>query len=321
MSLDRARHFFVLFCVLMGSLVCSQDGIAETLKIGLIAQGPVKMAAVEFAMKTLFASKTPVFSLYLDDSASDDSVPLNPVARLEAVKRSTPSAEQQDYWILIENNSVVVVQKKAHEPIVERVQEESFHTPDFVGTAEQGIATRETALVQEAIARSILKSEIETVADFPQPGVSFKDIVPLLSNSDLLQAVIQFLAFQYRDHEIDAVAALESRGFLLGVPLALALKKPFIPVRKKGKLPRPTHGVKYTTEYSTDEIEISSASLAGKKVLIVDDLLATGGTLSAAEQLIRSAGAENIESVCLIELLALKGRERLTSSFDSILKY
>ena len=191
---------------------------------------------------------------------------------------------------------------------------------DWQGNPSFGGISR-SRLLQPAIARAVLKSEIDTIVDFPKRGVVFKDMIPLLGNPELFSSVIRSLARQYQGLEIDAVAGLEARGFLLGLPLAQQMKLPFFPVRKKGKLPRPTHSVEYATEYSRDQIEISTASLVGKTVLIVDDLLATGGTLKAAEDLMKQAGAKKVYSVCLIELLDLEGKKKLSSTFSSILKY
>ncbi len=176
-------------------------------------------------------------------------------------------------------------------------------------------------LIQQAIAKAVIKNEITAIPNFPKAPVTFQDISPLLGNPEIFQAVINLFADKYHSKGIDAVAGLEARGFILGAPLALKMNVPFIPIRKKGKLPRPTHHQRYLTEYSEDEIEISVESLKGKTVLIVDDLLATGGTLKAADDLLKSAGAEMTYSTCLIELLALQGKNKLHSPFFSLIQY
>lgn len=153
---------------------------------------------------------------------------------------------------------------------------------------------------------------IRDVPDFPKPGILFKDITPLLSAPDAFQAAIQAFLDHYRTAKIDGLAAAEARGFLFAAPLALAMKKPLIPLRKPGKLPYTTHSHQYDLEYGTAELHVHvDGFTSGSNVLVVDDLLATGGTLAAACKLIERAGAHVAGCAVLVELLFLKGREKL----------
>ena len=152
-----------------------------------------------------------------------------------------------------------------------------------------------------------LKDYITNIPDFPQKGIIFRDVTSLLqSGKGFSTAVDEMLG------EFDAVLGLEARGFLFGAPIAYARKKSFVPVRKKGKLPRATVSAEYDLEYGKAEIEIHTDSLKkGDKVVIIDDLIATGGTLEAAARLVEQLGGEVVRIVCLIELTDLKGREKL----------
>lgn len=157
-----------------------------------------------------------------------------------------------------------------------------------------------------------LTQYIRDVPDFPKPGILFKDLTPLLANPEALRYAIDQLIDRYRDAPIDAIAAVEARGFLLATPLALALNKPLIPLRKPGKLPYRTHSIAYELEYSTAELHMHIDAIAPEaSVLLVDDLLATGGTLTAGCQLVEKAGGKVHGCVCLVELLFLEGRKRL----------
>ena len=153
---------------------------------------------------------------------------------------------------------------------------------------------------------------IRDVPDFPKPGILFKDITPLLAAPEAFQFAIQSFVDHYRGHDIDAIAAAEARGFLLAAPLAMLLKKPLVPLRKPGKLPYRTHAFQYDLEYGTAELHVHIDGFAkGANVLLVDDLLATGGTLAAGVKLVERAGAKIVGCAVLVELLFLKGRETL----------
>ena len=153
---------------------------------------------------------------------------------------------------------------------------------------------------------------IRDIPDFPKPGIVFKDITPLLADPAAFAEAIHRLQKHYENRPIDAIAAAEARGFLFAAPLALALHKPLIPLRKPGKLPYRTYSLKYDLEYGSAELQMHIDSIdEGGKVLLIDDLLATGGTMLAGAQLIEQAGGQVIECAFLVELAFLGGREKL----------
>lgn len=157
-----------------------------------------------------------------------------------------------------------------------------------------------------------LKSAIRDVPDFPKKGILFKDITPLLGNSELFMDVVNQTAAHFRSKNIDKVLAIESRGFIFGAPLALELNVGFVPIRKKGKLPYKTASASYALEYGTDTLEMhEDAFNSGDRVLIVDDLLATGGTAKATAELAEKMGGHVVGFSFLIVLEFLKGREKL----------
>lgn len=158
-----------------------------------------------------------------------------------------------------------------------------------------------------------IKSAITEVPDFPQPGISFKDITTLFENPSLCNALLDELNAHYEHQGIEAVVALESRGFLFGFALAMRLNVPFVMLRKKGKLPRHTFAQSYSLEYGEATIEMHRDALqSGQRVLIHDDVLATGGTALAAAELVQQANAKIIGFSFLAELTFLKGRDRLS---------
>lgn len=157
-----------------------------------------------------------------------------------------------------------------------------------------------------------LRRFVRDVPDFPKPGILFKDITPLLADPKAMGAAIHALADPFRGEGIVQVVGVESRGFVLGTPVALELGAGFVPVRKAGKLPAATRSASYELEYGTDTLEMHRDSIRpGERVLVVDDLIATGGTAAATLQLAREAGAVVVGCAFLIELLALGGRKRL----------
>jgi adenine phosphoribosyltransferase len=157
-----------------------------------------------------------------------------------------------------------------------------------------------------------LESLIRTVADFPKPGVQFRDITTLLKDAAGFRAVVQRLAAAYRGMPIDKVAAIESRGFIVGAALAFALGVGFVPIRKPGKLPAENFGQDYQLEYGSDRLEIHRDGIApGERILLVDDLVATGGTAGAALELIGVAGGSIVGCAFVIDLPDLGGRARL----------
>ncbi len=160
--------------------------------------------------------------------------------------------------------------------------------------------------------RERLDATIRDIPDFPKPGILFKDITPVLSDPGLLGDVIDYLAEKFHDQGIDAVVGMESRGFLFGTPLALSLGAAFVPARKPGKLPYESVGYEYELEYGTNRLEMHvDAIKPGQKVLVVDDLLATGGTADATCKLIRKLGGEVAACVFVVELGFLEGRDKL----------
>lgn len=157
-----------------------------------------------------------------------------------------------------------------------------------------------------------LTQYIRDIPDFPTKGILFRDITPLLQHGPAFRQAIQTLAARHHGQKPDAIVAIESRGLIVGSALAHELGVGIVPVRKKGKLPHKTYQASYTLEYGQDTLEIHQDALAkGSRVLLVDDLLATGGTMEATIQLIEQCGGRIIELAFLIELTALKGRERL----------
>jgi len=167
-----------------------------------------------------------------------------------------------------------------------------------------------------------LKDHIRSIPDFPKPGILFYDISTLLANAKAWHEAIERLAETARKHKPDVIAGIESRGFLLAAPLALALGTGFIMLRKKGKLPGITVRHTYALEYGTDTIEIQSDAVKkGARVLLVDDLLATGGTMAAAVTLLEQVGAVVPAASCIIELTFLEGRKRLKVPVETLLQY
>lgn len=158
-----------------------------------------------------------------------------------------------------------------------------------------------------------IKAAIRDIVDFPEKGIVFKDITPILKDPQLCSYIIDYLAKQYAQLNIGAVAAIESRGFMFGFPLALRLGVPFIPFRKKGKLPYDVVSYEYSLEYGTATIEAHTDAIApNTRVLIHDDLLATGGTASASAELVKKLNGEVVGFSFLVELGFLGGREKLS---------
>jgi len=157
-----------------------------------------------------------------------------------------------------------------------------------------------------------LRRLIRDIPDFPKPGILFRDVTPLLLDAAALRAAVEAMAAPFRDARVERVLGIESRGFLLGPSVALALGAGFALVRKHGKLPWNTHRVEYSLEYGTDVVEMHADAVdPGQRVLVVDDLIATGGTAAAAVELVRRAGGVCVGASFLIELTPLGGRARL----------
>lgn len=168
-----------------------------------------------------------------------------------------------------------------------------------------------------------IEEYVRSIPDFPEPGIIFRDVTSILQEADGLHLAIDLIQEKLEDLEFDVIAGTESRGFIFGVPVAYNLKKPFVPVRKKGKLPCETVSREYDLEYGTAAIEIhKDAIMPGQKVVLIDDLIATGGTIEAAAKLVEELGGEVVKIVFLMELAGLKGREKLAEyDVESVICY
>ena len=167
-----------------------------------------------------------------------------------------------------------------------------------------------------------LKQKIRTIPDFPTPGILFRYIRTFLADPEVFNSVIDLFVEHYHEEQIDFVVGIESRGFIIGAPLALRLGKGFIPVRKAGKLPGPTHGVEYDMEYGTDLVAVPQDAIeSGSRVLMVDDLLATGGTMEGSSRLVEKAGGIITGYAFVVELIDLKGRNSLDKPVYSLVTF
>ncbi|WP_178550586.1 adenine phosphoribosyltransferase [Frisingicoccus sp.] len=168
-----------------------------------------------------------------------------------------------------------------------------------------------------------LEDYVISIPDFPKPGIIFRDVTSVVQDADGLQMAIDALMEKLDGLEFDVIAGSESRGFVFGMPLAYNLHKPFVMIRKKGKLPRETVSVSYELEYGTAELEVhKDAILPGQKVVLIDDLIATGGTSKAMIQLVESLGGNVVTNLFLMELAGLNGRRQLEGyNVDSVIVY
>lgn len=158
-----------------------------------------------------------------------------------------------------------------------------------------------------------LKQYIRDIPDFPVEGILFRDITPLMQEPTAFRYVIDRMAEYYEGQDIDVLLGIEARGFLIGAPLAYRLGKPFVPIRKEGKLPYETRSMKYALEYGQNVVEVHTDAVSkGQRAIILDDLLATGGTMAAGAELVESMGGEVAGLGAVIELIDLDGRERLS---------
>lgn len=168
-----------------------------------------------------------------------------------------------------------------------------------------------------------IEDYVRSIPDFPEPGIIFRDVTSILQDADGLKLAIDSMQECLKDTDADVIVGTESRGFMFGVPIAYNLHKPFVPVRKKGKLPCETVSRSYDLEYGSATIEMHRDSIKpGQKVAVIDDLIATGGTVEAAVKLIEELGGEVVKIVFLMELAGLKGREKL-AGYDvaSVIRY
>ncbi len=168
-----------------------------------------------------------------------------------------------------------------------------------------------------------LKDYVRSIPDFPEQGIIFRDITSVLQDRDGLRMSIDQMQQLLDGIDFDVIVGPESRGFIFGMPIAYNLYKPFVPIRKKGKLPGETIEMEYALEYGTASIEIHKDSIhSGQKVVIIDDLIATGGTIEAITKLVEQLGGEVVKIIFLMELEGLNGRERLRNySVDSVIRY
>lgn len=168
-----------------------------------------------------------------------------------------------------------------------------------------------------------MEEYIRCIPDFPEPGIMFRDVTSVLQDAEGLKLAIDSMIKILNGVDFDVVAGTESRGFIFGVPVAYAMGKAFVPVRKKGKLPCETVSEKYALEYGFAEIEMHKDSIKpGQKVVLIDDLIATGGTIEAAIKLVERLGGEVVKIVCLMELAGLEGRRKLKGyDFEAVVTY
>ncbi len=168
-----------------------------------------------------------------------------------------------------------------------------------------------------------LEEYVRSIPDFPEPGIIFRDVTSVLQDADGLQLSIDGIMDKLKGFDFDVVVGPESRGFIFGVPVAYNMKKAFVPVRKKGKLPCETVSMEYDLEYGSAVIEMHKDSIKpGQKVVIIDDLIATGGTIEAITKLVEQLGGEVVKIVFLMELAGLDGRKKLAKyDVDSVIRY
>lgn len=177
--------------------------------------------------------------------------------------------------------------------------------------------------IRREIVMKKLEEYVRSIPDFPEPGIIFRDVTSILQDADGLQLAIDLIQEKIKDMDVDVIAGTESRGFIFGVPVAYNLHKPFVPIRKKGKLPCETISQSYDLEYGSATIEMHTDSIKpGQKVVLIDDLIATGGTIEAAAKLVERLGGEVVKIVFLMELAGLNGRERLKDyDVESVICY
>ena len=205
-------------------------------------------------------------------------------------------------------------------------KDKNINARDWHSEAEFGGVSR-SELLSDALCKALhqeeiafLKAQIVSYKDFPKPGILFDDFSPILNNPKAFSMCIDLLYSRYKNKNIETIVGLESRGFILGAALAYKLGVSFVPARKPGKLPGPIYSITYEKEYGVDTLAISAEGMQkNRRVLIIDDLIATGGTAKAAIELVRLAGGDPVEFVSLLEIKELKGRSKLsTASFNLI---
>ena len=177
--------------------------------------------------------------------------------------------------------------------------------------------------VERDARRALLRSRVRDIPDFPKPGILFRDLTPLMGDGVAMREAVDLLSEAAAHHRPELIVAIESRGFIFGAPVAASLGVGFVPVRKPGKLPHKTRRRSYDLEYGTDALEMhADAVVEGARVVIVDDLLATGGTAAATVELVREIGGQVVGAVFVVELALLRGRDRLAGvPVDALLEY
>lgn len=178
-------------------------------------------------------------------------------------------------------------------------------------------------ILEDILRYEKLEDYVRSIPDFPEPGIIFRDVTSVLQEADGLQLSINGIMDKLKDVDFDVVVGPESRGFIFGVPVAYSMKKAFVPVRKKGKLPCETISMEYDLEYGSAVIEMHKDSIKpGQKVVIIDDLIATGGTIEAITKLVEQLGGEVVKIVFLMELAGLDGRKKLAKyDVESVIRY
>lgn len=168
-----------------------------------------------------------------------------------------------------------------------------------------------------------IEEYVRSIPDFPEPGIIFRDVTSVLQDADGLHLAVDLMQEKLKDVEFDVIVGPESRGFIFGVPIAYNMHKPFVPIRKKGKLPCETISVEYELEYGISELEVHKDAISsGQKVVIIDDLIATGGTNEAIVKLVEKLGGKVVKTVFLMELAELEGRKRLEGyDVESVIAY
>ena len=168
-----------------------------------------------------------------------------------------------------------------------------------------------------------IEDYVRTIPDFPEPGIQFRDITSVLQDPDGLKLSVDLFLEQLSGIDFDVIVGMESRGFLFGMPVAYAMGKSFVPIRKKGKLPCETISAEYDLEYGTASIELHKDAISpGQRVVLIDDLIATGGTIAAGAQLVEQLGGKIVKVICLMELKGLEGRKKLENyDVSSIIAY
>ena len=168
-----------------------------------------------------------------------------------------------------------------------------------------------------------IEDYVRTIPDFPEPGIQFRDITSILQDPDGLKLSVDLFLEQLGGIDFDVIVGMESRGFLFGMPVAYAMGKPFVPIRKKGKLPCETISAEYDLEYGTASIELHRDAIQpGQRVVLIDDLIATGGTIAAGVRLVEQLGGKIVKVLCLMELKGLEGRKKLENyDVSSIIAY